>query len=67
MLDLLEKNRCQLSEECSLLMLYRSEATFEPFYMRCFNFSRHNKPAGTVYASSKTLVFEMDAASERIA
>ena len=55
------KNRCQLSKGCSLLMLSRSEATFEPFYMRCFNFSQHNKPAGAVYAGSKTLVFEMDA------
>jgi hypothetical protein len=29
--------------------------------MHCFNFSQHNKPADTVHAGSKTLVFEMDA------
>jgi len=32
---------------CSLRILYRSEVTFEPFYMHGFNFSQHNKPAGT--------------------
>jgi len=55
MLDLKKKKQVSVQPEgCSLLMLYRSEATFEPFYMRCFNLSQHNMPAGTtVYAGVK--------------